>query len=88
MSHPVPLWLSTLEDITVTGSRDFQRMKNDIEKYVTGKGHGNDIIAKVILAGSYGHRAAIVFRDWVRSRMNPEEELPDGGSGQDTYEFV
>jgi hypothetical protein len=45
----------------------------------------NDIVAKAILSHYYGERMAKDFREWVRSQMNPEDELEDGGAGIDDF---
>lgn len=49
--------------------------------------HANDMMAKCILRHDYGHKLAIVFREWVRKQLNPADELEDGGVEKESHEY-
>jgi hypothetical protein len=47
--------------------------------------HASDILSKEVLSHTFGERLAIMYREWVRSQMPMEEELPCGGASIENY---
>lgn len=85
--EPVPPSFSVqeyVEDVIVNGHKNdyinfnFDQLLADMPKAMNS--FGNDIIAKAILCHCYGEGLAKHFRNWIRSQMHEEDELPCGGA--------